>query len=77
MGLVTGLPLIGSCGPAFAPTAGRAVKMRCDSWTSQPAELNVIRELIGFSIQCTRQWCPYQALSLGGTSAEAFRSAFS
>src|ERR1700684_249412 len=32
----------------------RTVKMRCDSWTSQPAELNVIRELIGFSIQRTR-----------------------
>jgi hypothetical protein len=33
----------------------RAVKMRCDSWTSQPAELNVIRELICFGIQCGRQ----------------------
>src|SRR5271170_5684907 len=32
----------------------RAVKMRCDSWSTQTPELNVIRELIGFSIQRTR-----------------------
>jgi hypothetical protein len=41
--------------PGIRSLRGRAVEMRCGDWTSQPAELNVIREFLGFRIQCGRQ----------------------
>jgi hypothetical protein len=48
-----------------------SMKVRCDDWTSQPAELN-LNSLV--SVSSVAVTVPVPELSLGGTSAEAFKS---